>query len=264
MNLETMTWPDVRDVAQQSVALLPLGATEQHGRHLAVSTDTAIVTRIAAQVEANLPEDVVLYPTLAFGSSHHHLDFPGTLSLSPTVFTQVTIDLIQSMVQSGFRRIMLLNGHGGNITPAKQALAIFSQQYKPTVPPWVVLATYWELAGAPFAGEPPLESSALSHACEYETSMMLFLFPDRVRMRAVQRPAPAASPAPIDWDEDAAARSVSFVMKTQYLSGNGASGQPHLATMEKGRHLVAQATASITTFVTQFKQWPFLEARSDA
>src|SRR4051812_17830777 len=115
--------------AEKKVVILPLGAMEQHGPHLAVSTDTDIVTMVAMAAEQRLPEKVVLCPTMSFGSSHHHLSFGGTMSLSPVIYTQVIVDLVSSLLKDGFRRIVLLNGHGGNITPVKQALSVLSASY---------------------------------------------------------------------------------------------------------------------------------------
>src|SRR2546423_2317145 len=111
------------------VVLLPLGAMEQHGPHLAVSTDSDIVSHIAIQAEKQRNADILLCPTLPFGSSHHHLSFGGTISISITTYTQLLVELVESLLQNGFRRIVLLNGHGGNITPVKQVLTILSNKY---------------------------------------------------------------------------------------------------------------------------------------
>ncbi|MCL5744830.1 MAG: creatininase family protein, partial [Acidobacteria bacterium] len=89
MKLKNMSWPAVRKAAPEAVALLPLGAIEQHGPHLAVSTDAGIVSKIADAIEERLGDSVVLAPTLVFGSSHHHLSFPGTMSLRADLYTQV-------------------------------------------------------------------------------------------------------------------------------------------------------------------------------
>src|SRR6201996_145838 len=83
--------------AADKVVILPLGAIEQHGPHLAVSTDTDIVTMVALGAEEQLNEQIILCPTLSVGSSHHHLPFGGTLSLSPMLYTQVIVDLVSSL-----------------------------------------------------------------------------------------------------------------------------------------------------------------------
>src|SRR5690606_16845818 len=102
-----------------------------------------------------MQEDVVLCPALPFGSSHHHLAFPGTLSISHETYIRVLVDLVESLLQSGFLRIAILNGHGGNITPGKQALTMLSHRHDDSLRPNIALATYWELAGEAFRGAPP-------------------------------------------------------------------------------------------------------------
>jgi creatinine amidohydrolase len=257
MKLANMTWQDtVR--ASGATALLPLGATEQHGPHLAVSTDAAIVTAIAEHVERTLPESVVLCPTVPFGSSHHHLSFGGTLSIRPGLYTSMIIDLVQSLLSGGFRRIVLFNGHGGNITPVRQALSEVSANGKKTEPQWIVLATYWELAGNAFAGAKPMESPALSHACEYETSLMLHLYPERVRVKEIQRSGRPVDTAYIRWEDDTSYRGVSAAMRTELLSSNGSSGEPQLANSRKGEHLFNHAVSALREFVIDFQTWPEL------
>jgi creatinine amidohydrolase len=244
---------------KDKVVLLPLGAIEQHGPHLPVSTDTDIVTAIASEAEKRLPDDILLCPVLPFGSSHHHLSFGGTLSISISIYTQVIIELVESLLQSGFRRIVLLNGHGGNITPVRQALAILSNKYDATLQPNIVLATYWELAGKIFSGAPPMESPALSHACEYETSLLLHLFPERVLFDQVQRAKRPASNGFIPFEDDEPYRGVTMVKQTTFISNNGSSGEPQLASAEKGRYLFGHAVESLVEFLNSFKTWPFLE-----
>jgi creatinine amidohydrolase len=259
MRLNEMTWPEVGTYAGKTVAVLPLAAIEQHGPHLAVSTDASIVDALARRAETSLPNEIVLCPPMPFGSSHHHLAFPGTMSLSAELFTRVVVELVQSLIKGGFHRIVLLNGHGGNITPIKQALAILSHQFDASIPANIVLVTYWELAGKVFAGAPPMESPALSHACEYETSLMLHLYPEMVHREQVQRAQSPASNGYIPWEEDEPYRGVALFKKTQFISSNGSSGEPQKGTAEKGKILFDQAVASLCQFLSEFKKWPMLE-----
>lgn len=253
------TYADLNQVAKDKVILLPLGAIEQHGPHLSVSTDTDIVTQVAQQIEKILPDVVLLCPTLPFGSSHHHLSFGGTISIAPELYTQVLIDLVNSLVISGFQKIILLNGHGGNITPAKQALAVLSKRFDVTHQPTIALATYWEVGGKAFAGEPPMQSPALSHACEYETSMMLHLFADKVWMNRVERAQRPESNGYIPWEDDEPYRGVTVFKQTEFISSNGSSGEPQLGTAEKGKHLIDHAVKALVTFIESFKNWPLSE-----
>lgn len=261
MKLSALSWPEIRAAVQQSphlVAIVPIAAIEQHGPHLAVSTDTDIVTAIAERVEAALPGEVLLCPVLAYGSSHHHLVFPGTLSLSPDTFARVIVDLVNSLLTGGLQRIVLLNGHGGNCTPTKQALSILSAHSRAEFEPYIALVNYWELAAGFFNGQLPLESAALSHACEYETSLMLHLHPEKVAMERVEKANKAVSPSYIGWENELPYRGVSVGWRVHYTTGNGSSGQPQSGSAVKGEHLLDGAVSETIAFLRDFAQWPFL------
>ena len=252
-------YADINREADNRIILLPLGAIEQHGPHLSVSTDLDIVSRIAHDAEDRMKEDILLCPALPFGSSDHHSSFGGAISLSPDLYVKVIVNLVQSFVGNGFRRIVLLNGHGGNITPVKQALAILSKQFDATAQPYIALATYWELAGKVFSGEPPMESAALSHACEYETSLMLHLFPGKVWMDKVKRAVRPESNGYTGWEDDEPYRGITIFKQTAYISDNGSSGEPRKGTAEKGKHLFEQASNALVEFLHAFKGWPLLQ-----
>jgi creatinine amidohydrolase len=258
MLFSSETYQTLQD-ARNKVVLLPLGATEQHGPHLAVGTDTDIVTRIAVAAEQQRSTDIVLFPTLPFGSSHHHLSFGGTISLPADLYTRVVTDLVKSLVQYGFRRIVLFNGHGGNITPVKQALAMLDLEYNINHHPNIALATYWELAGSYFTGQSPMESPALSHACEYETSLMLHLFPNKVWMNRVERAKKPPQNGYIAWEDDIPYQGVTLFKSTAFISSNGSSGEPQLATKEKGAHLFKKAVEALVRFLDSFQAWPFMQ-----
>ncbi|NCU04837.1 MAG: creatininase family protein [Chitinophagaceae bacterium] len=241
------------------VVLLPVGAIEQHGPHLAVSCDTTLVSHVSAGAEQQLQDQLLLCPTLPYGSSHHHIPFGGTVSISAAVYTQVLVEMTESLLHSGFRRIVILNGHGGNITPGKQALSILSAKYDLTLNPNIVFATYWELAGAWFAGNPPMETPALSHACEYETSLLLHLSPGKVYPQEIQRAKRPVSNGFIPFEDDEPYKGVTMVKQTPFISSNGSSGEPQLGTAAKGEHLFNHAVSALVNFIQSFKEWPFLE-----
>lgn len=254
MKLAELTSPEVAKCAGKTVAILPLAAIEQHGPHLAVSTDTVLVTHLAEQIEAARKDKVVLCPTQCYGASDHHLDFAGTLSLPADVFTNVVIALTRSLIKSGFQRIVLLNGHGGNIVPTRQALALMSREFTQQ---HIALATYWEVAN--FA---PLETPALSHACEYETSLMLEIFPAGVHLDRAKRAKRPPKNAYIAWEDEAPYRGVSMFKPTKFISSNGSSGDPTKATKQKGQLLQKHAVAALLEFVDSFQTWPVMEELS--
>src|SRR4051812_33746111 len=104
------------------VIVAPLGSLEQHGHHLPMLTDTMIVSEVARRAEAVLGEEALFLPTLWIGASDHHRAMPGTVSIGNNHYVSVLEDMLESLIGGGFRRIFLLNGHGGNITPGRQAL----------------------------------------------------------------------------------------------------------------------------------------------
>ncbi len=258
MRLSHMSWPEVQKAAPDTVALLPIASIEQHSLHLDVSTDTAIATELAEAVEKKFPLHVVLCPTLCYGSSHHHLGFPGTMSIGAANYESVIVDLVNSLVRAGFRRIVLFNGHGGNTVPVRQALGRLSGQLDEEFKPNIALATYWELGGSAFAGDKPMESPALAHSCEYETSLMLHLFPDRVNMEKARRGQRPPDNKYIPWEEEKPQRGVFMAKQTQFISDIGGSGDPTSATAAKGRHLFDKAVAAATEFVADFMDWPLM------
>lgn len=251
------------NASADKVVLLPLGAVEQHGPHLATGTDTYIVSKIAEEAERQRENEILLAPTVAYGSSHHHTSFGGTISISADLYTQMLREITSSLVQSGFRKIIVLNGHGGNITPARQALALLSKDFDTSVQPNIALATYWELAGTAFCGDSPMESPALSHACEYETSLMLHLFPECVFMDKAQRAERPAQNGYIPWEDDVPYKGVTLFKQTAFISSNGSSGEPQLGTHEKGAHLFNTAVKALIQFIDAFRTWPLMQKLSN-
>src|SRR5438128_1812042 len=116
MRFHEMTAPQLRQVPRDAtVVMAPIAACEQHSRHLPVFTDTILVTGVAEGVEQKLPKQVLLLPTLWLGASHHHLRFGGTLSAGVDRHIDLLCELIQPLLDDGYKRVMFLNGHGGNI-----------------------------------------------------------------------------------------------------------------------------------------------------
>ncbi len=165
-------------LAPSSLVVLPVGATEQHGPHLATGTDTFAVEHIsrAAAALAESARSIVVAPTLPFGSSDHHLSFGGTLSLSTETYYAVIRDLVASLITDGFRKILIVNGHGGNheiVQLAARDLALIH-------PVQIGALSYWQpaqgtLDGA-WAGKPGHPPPG--HAGEFETSVVMHLRPD--------------------------------------------------------------------------------------
>jgi creatinine amidohydrolase len=218
--------------AEARLVVVPVGATEQHGPHLPLNTDSLLVTAVAEAVVARTPGTLV-GPVLALGCSSHHLAFQGTVSLRVATLVATVVDVCRSLAAAG-RTVVLANGHGGNRAPLGVALTELSgdgiRAYS---------FTYWELLedvvtealGADAAG-------ACGHACAVETSLMQHLYPDAVRESLVPTDAtPATWPDPHMFSTDA----VQVVRPFEELSANGVVGRPSLASPELGRRLFEAA-----------------------
>src|SRR5579862_16180 len=181
-----MNREQLRAAAPQSMAIVPIGATEQHGPHLPTGTDFFTVEAIAreAAIAASAEVPVIVAPTLPFGSSHHHFIFGATLSFSTETYYRVLCDLIESLVTDGFTRIFLVNGHGGNHELAE--LAARDMALRKAV--HVAAGSYWTVAWRDLVAVDAHRGRNLpGHAGGFETSVMLSLRPDLVPAKRPHR-----------------------------------------------------------------------------
>jgi creatinine amidohydrolase len=182
---EELTREEIGALAPDALLVVPVGSTEQHGPHLATGTDALIATAIAerAAAAAGRPDTILLAPTLAYGASHHHLPFGGTLSLGVTTFELVLRDLLASASSSGVERVFVLNGHGGNTAACAIAVAEASRELG------LVAAT---ALASDLVDPREIEGPVQGHAGSFETSLLLALDPDRVR-QDLARPSPGGA-----------------------------------------------------------------------
>lgn len=169
----------LRELAPSSLAVLPLGATEQHGPHLVTGTDyftAEALSRVAGEkASAEIP--VIVTPALPFGSSDHHLIFGGTMSLSTETYFRVLRELLQSLVTDGFTRIFMVNGHGGNHELAQLACRDVALQN----PVRIAAGSYWNICWDALINVGAHKGRALpGHAGDFETSLMMAQRPELI------------------------------------------------------------------------------------
>ena len=178
--LSEQTRTMARDRAAETLLVWPVGAIEQHGPHLPVGTDTYTiehVTRLAAE-RAALQIPLTVAPTLPFGSSHHHLPFGGTMSLDSDTYYRTMTALCESLIISGYRRIFLVNGHGGN----HELLQLVARDLALKHPASLAAASYWTVAwDALVKLDAHTDCRFPGHAGAFESSVMLALRPELVR-----------------------------------------------------------------------------------
>ena len=231
-----LTREEIGALAADALLVLPVGSTEQHGPHLATGTDALIATAVAerAAAAASRPETIVLAPTLAYGASDHHLPVGGTLSLGVATFQLVLRDLLASAASAGFRRMFVLNGHGGNAAVCAIAVAEASREHG-------LLAAAAMASDLVDPGE--IEGPLHGHAGSFETSLVLVLDPDRVRPD-LARPSPggAARKRP---------RGLVVGEPGRWQELDGFTDRPDEASHERGEQALAACVAAVAAAFEQ-------------
>lgn len=243
LDLTELTWRQTREAGRSGIALLPIGSQEQHAEHLPMGTDTLLAGAVVDRAEALLGEEgpqVVRLPVLPYGHSPHHL-FAAAVSLSAATLGAVLGDVLGSLNRSGFRRIMIVNGHGGNDEVMRLAIKEFALHTD------VALAacSYWSLGGADDAGRPDVTPG---HAGWFETSLMLAAHPDLVRT-----PLPVREPVqPPPLFDRPPHPGLSVERYGEWERAGGATDDPSGADGERGERLLAARAAQLAEAIRAF------------
>ena len=247
MELPDLTWPAVAALPKTTPVVFPIAALEQHGRHMPVFTDSLLLGEVLRRVKPMPVGAKCLFAPLQwFGNSHHHLDFPGTLSASARVYLDLIKDLARCFIDHGFTRIVFVNGHGGNIVPSHQALFELKQELRNHRELLLLSLTYWESAGDPSAKIPGLVQKQMGHACEWETSMILRLAPQLVVGAVAEVPE-------VPFGKAFAPGYRAWVMPDR--SEPGHIGTPSAATAEKGEALFAFFADGVGAYLERVVDW---------
>lgn len=241
--LSLMSWRDAKvALGAARVALVPIGSTEQHGPHMTLDTDSAIAEAFARRLGEHLGGDCILCPTIRLGMSEHHMSFAGSLTLQAPTLLGLVEDVVESLAHHGLKRVLLVNGHGGNQDGLRLAARASGRAGTSKV-----AALMW----AALAADLILQRAATpyhSHACDIETSVALAIAPHVVLRDRIEAPSPPSGPAAL-----AEPRSrYDFPVPFEQWTSNGALGDPRLATKELGDEIVALALERSLDFVRRF------------
>ena len=246
--MEKYVWQHMRrdEIAEMrdhgAVVIVPVGSIEQHGAHLPVDVDIFMAQTVAlAAAQALSPEvPVLVAPSVWTGVSPHHMHFTGTLTLTVDTFSQVISEIVTCMWQHGFRHILLLNGHGGNDQTMKATtLKLGAAGIE------VAAATYWDLAAAELAELVEGERKKVGHACEIETSLMLYLRQEFVDMSTAVKDLgnpPTRLPT----------GGAVYFWPVFDPGTTGVAGDPTLATAEKGKAFLDAITKNLAEFIRTY------------
>jgi len=243
--LGELSWPEAeRRFREVDVVLLPVGAIEQHGPHLTLDTDAFDADYLARRVAeaCSNPKPLVL-PLVPYGVSYHHDDFPGTISISNEALSKIVYDIGMSSARHGVKKLIIVNGHGGNLPTLKYAAQMINRD-----------ANIFTCVDTGESSDVDLdrfcETENDVHAGEIETSTSLAIRPDLVDMSLAEAFVPQFSSRYLDFTTR---RSVEWFARTARLSPNGVLGDPTRATAEKGVQMWQVMIANLVEFVEEIK-----------
>lgn len=258
-----LTWTDIEAMPDKmnTVVIQPIGAIEQHGPHLPIVVDAAIATAVLGKALHTLVPQIPAYalPTLFYGKSNEHIHFPGTITLSAQTLTAVLMEVGESLYRSGFRKWVLLNGHGGQ----PQILEIVARDLHIQHEDFMVFPLFvWRVPNPACELLSAKELAEGIHAGDAETSLMLSILPEQVRMERAVAEYPPAMPAGSLLSMEGA---LPFAWATRDLSRSGVLGDATVATQEKGDRLLtslAEGWTQVIQDIYQFHQPQVWQDRS--
>lgn len=244
MELANLTWPDVDALDRDTPVIIPVAALEQHGHHMPVFTDSLLLGEIIRRAHEQLQDSTLLVPLMWLGNSHHHMDFPGTVSAEPRVYLDLLSGLVDNFITHGFRRIVVFNGHGGNDVPGRQATFELRQRYRERADLLLLFATYWNLAD-PASSISGLQQDCMQHACEWETSMILRLNPDLVKDHE--------NTEDVDMGNPFTPAQRAWIIPDRTATGH--IGAASAATAEKGEQLFELFSGGVVSMLQRVINW---------
>ncbi len=247
--------------ASRAVAVLPLGATEQHGPHLPLSVDTVLVEGVvnAALPHLSAQDPVWVLPTQALGLSTEHQAFEGTLTLSPETVIALWCEIGASVARAGFKKMLMFNAHGGNVG----LMDVVARELRAQHGLLVYSSSWYNL---------PLDETALAqfsahehrfgiHGGEIETSMMLALAPDLVDMSQAQNFASSSQERAQRYPVLGNGKSAKLGWHIQDYNPSGAVGNAGAATAAKGQALVKSAGEQLAVLLHELMDLPLSTIR---
>ncbi|MFK7691496.1 creatininase family protein [Paenibacillus sp. HJGM_3] len=248
IRFQELSRTEIEEWAPQATVVVPVAAVEQHGPHLPVMVDSLIADTVslAAAELASVDIPVLVTPVVTFGASHHHLIYPGAMSLSTGTLIQVLHELCDSLVASGFRHIFLLNAHGGN----EECVRLAARELALRHPVVAGAASYWTIAWDAIVqeGEAAQLGIVPGHAGGFETSVMLAMRPDLVRTELL--PLPNKRPLPAVPQDPSAGTLIQ--RHGSWRAIDGYSDDAGAASAERGQQLLELITGRVAAELVRF------------
>ena len=247
------TWEEAAaSLTGNEVIIVPLGAFEQHGPHLPLDTDTRTASKLgelAVQAAAEKGVQAYVTPTIWTGVSPYHMDFCGTITISAETLTALIVDVCRSLSKHGFSRIFLLNSHGGNVGAMRVAMQKLFYEYGGRV----VSSSHWDFSVEFMREWRDSGLGGIIHACEMETSLMQYLYPEAVRDDKIKDHVWFPAGGYFSGDLTVGGKVITCFEQNE-ITKSGVMGAPSLASAEKGRELTNHLVEKISDFLVYYSK----------
>jgi creatinine amidohydrolase len=231
-DLTKMTWPEVKEALKTvELAIIPIGAHEQHGPHMVESCDAVLAEEMALRLAKRLYPHVLVTPTVNMGVSIHHINFPGTITLKPSTLISVLRDMVWSLKQHGLEKFLFLNAHGGNQSTLSVACTELTHELG------VDIFYAKTTASAKVAMKQHIESTLFGHSCEREVSEALYMAPQIIRQDKLEKGAIQEG----DWRLLRPGQAIQGTYQYEEMTENGCIGDATKASREAGEDIVEEA-----------------------
>jgi creatinine amidohydrolase len=241
--LADMTWKEIQQALDTvKIAIIPIGAHEQHGPHMVESCDAVLAEKMSIKLAERLHPYSVVAPTVNMGVSFHHLNFPGTISLKPETLLAVLRDMVTSLKHHGIQNFLLLNSHGGNQSTLDVASMTLSRELN------VQVLFAKTTASAKKAMQNNIQSTLFGHSCEREVSEALYLAPQLVRFNQLEKGDIQEG----SWKQLRPGQPVQGQYQYEEMTTNGCIGNAPAASFEIGKEIVEEALTHLTSSLMQY------------
>ena len=253
-----LTWEQVRDADKDRVVILNVSATEDHGPHMPLDTDTVLGMAVANGVARAIPAEGLVMPAIPYAFNEHHKDFPGVIWIQPETLIAFVTDVTKSLAHHGFRRILLLNSHGSNhsvLDLAARKTVIENEII-------CVSASYWNLCADRINEIRKSEVGGIAHACEFEAAIYMHLHPELVNLdRATAQNLHNPDTRFFNLDLARGGGKAMLMRWWSEISPDGTMGDPTLATPETGAAFLNAAIEETVALVREIRALPILPRR---
>ena len=243
---DQLTYVQIEKLDRNIPVLLSISATEQHGAHLPLATDRLIGEHFAKTIHEAIPDKVLILPSVGIGCSTHHMNFSGSLTLSHQTFKNQVVDIIESVIHHGFKKIVLLNSHGGNQGIGQVIIEKLGHKHKEA---HFVLATWWHIAADELNKITESGKGGTGHAGEFETSLMYKIAPELVHVDKIKK---GDNQPNFDWADGDMMNSpkATYYKSIDKMTPNGVFGDPSFASPEKGEKIIEAVNNALIKIVT--------------